>query len=220
MKLSISKNYGEKKIFENLSLEIEEGKILCIFGGSGGGKTTLLNILAGLTDYDGRIDGEPKGVSYIFQEPRLLPHLSPRENLRYAMQEPNEQKIAELLQKTELTDCADRKARLLSGGEKQRVAIARAFLSESSLLLMDEPFSSLDTPLKIRLISSFANLWKENKKTTVFVTHDVEEVLMLADRVVVLDRGKITADYELTRTEFPSLYGQENPIRQKLLSAF
>ena len=220
MKLSVSKNYGEKKIFKNLSLEIEEGKILCIFGGSGGGKTTLLNMLAGLTDYDGIIEDLPKQVSYIFQEPRLLPNLSARENLRYAMCEPNEQRIDELLEKTELIDCADRKARLLSGGEKQRVSIARAFLSDSPLLLMDEPFSSLDTPLKIRLISSFAKLWKEDKKTTVFVTHDIEEVLMLADRVVVLDGGKITADYALNRTEFPAPYGQDNPIRQKLLSAF
>ena len=128
MKLCISKSYGGQVVFDNFALEIEEGKILCVLGESGGGKTTLLNILAGLTAYEGVIDGAPKKVGYIFQEPRLLPNLTVEENLRYAGGRP--EKIDELLAKTELTAQRKKKPRALSGGEKQRVAFARAFLSD------------------------------------------------------------------------------------------
>lgn len=217
--ISLSKKYADKTIFRDFSLHIDEGKILCILGESGGGKTTLLNILAGLTDYQGTLSGIPEEVSYIFQEPRLLPNLTVRQNLKYAGG--RDEIIEEMLRKTELLGCAGRRPFALSGGEKQRAAFARAFLRPAGLILMDEPFSSLDTALKIRLSEVFARLWadaRERGAAAVFVTHDLEEALMLADRVVVLREGGIAADVTLPRTKFPSPYGAPSPEREKLLS--
>lgn len=217
MKLCISKSYGEQVVFENFALEIEEGKILCVLGESGGGKTTLLNILAGLTAYEGGIDGAPKKVGYIFQEPRLLPNLSVEDNLRYAGG--TSEKIDELLAKTEMTAQRKKKPRALSGGEKQRVAFARAFLSDGETLLLDEPFSALDTALKIRQAEVFAALWKAEKKTTVFVTHDIEDACMLAHRVVVLRKGKIALDMAMDESELPRTYGENSGAKTKMLAA-
>ena len=220
MKIAITKAYSNKRIFENFSLEIPENKILCVLGESGTGKTTLLNILAGLTDYEGSIDPPQDNCAYVFQSARLLPHLTARENLRYTAQnDVTEKDIDEISEKLELKEFENRKARNLSGGEKQRVAMARAFLSPANLLLMDEPFSSLDIALKLRLISVFAKTWKENKKTTVFVTHDIEEGLMLADTIVVLKNGKIVSVFNAERKEFPAKYGESNELRAKILQA-
>ena len=217
MKLCISKSYGKQVVFDGLTLDIEKGKILCVLGESGGGKTTLLNILAGLTTYDGEIDNAPKKVGYIFQEPRLLPNLTVEENLRYVGG--SAEKIDELLQKTELTACRNKKPRALSGGEKQRVAFARAFLNDGDMLLLDEPFSSLDTPLKIRLAGVFVTLWKSARKTAVFVTHDIEEACMLAHRVVVLRDGKIALDLDMGGGELPRPYGKNFDLKDKILAA-
>lgn len=129
-----------------------------------------------------------------------------KQNLAYAGGAP--EKIDDILEKTELIKCADKRPGELSGGEKQRVSLARAFLIPSELLLMDEPFSSLDTALKIRLTEVFARLWKSlpEKRTAVFVTHDLEEALMLADRIIVLKSGQVAADVSLKREVFPSAY--------------
>ena len=214
MKLRISKSYGEKRVFDGLELDIKDGEILCVLGASGSGKTTLLNVLAGLTEYEGEVEGAPNSVGYIFQEPRLIPNLSVRENLRYVGG--RDEIIDEILQKVGLFDrCGDRASKL-SGGEKQRVAFARAFVAEKEALLLDEPFSSLDTALKIRLMRVFAALWKEKKKTAVFVTHDVEEACALGHRIVVLDDGKIVFD-EVLEGEIPRRYGEASSVKEKLL---
>ena len=217
MKLRLSKSYGKQVVFDNFELEIQDGQIVCVLGESGGGKTTLLNILAGLTAYEGSIDGAPKRVGYIFQEPRLLPNLTVEGNLRYAGG--SQEKIDGLLEKTELTACRNKKPRALSGGEKQRVAIARAFLSGGDTLLLDEPFSSLDTALKIRLAGVFAALWETDKKTAIFVTHDIEEACMLAHRVVVLRGGKIVLDLDMGEGVLPRKYGEKSAKKEKILSA-
>ncbi len=220
MNLRITKKYSEKVLFQDLALEIEENKILCLLGASGVGKTTLLNILAGLNDYEGGIEPKIDKVAYIFQTPRLLPHLTAEENLRYAAEDAvTKERIEYILQKLEIDECKARKARLLSGGEQRRVAIARAFLSSAPILLMDEPFASLDTALKIRLINVFAQLWSEQKKTTIFVTHDVEEALMLGDRIITLGKRGIVGDFLVKRTKFPSEYGTENELRTRLLNS-
>lgn len=162
MKICVSKSYGAKTVFENFMLDIKDGEILCVLGKSGSGKTTLLNILAGLTEFLGQTEGVPQRVGYIFQEPRLLPNLTVAENLAYIGA--TDSAIEEILSKTELIALKDKRPKALSGGEKQRVSIARAFLTDAPLLLLDEPFSSLDTALKIRLSRAFAELWKEKKK--------------------------------------------------------
>ena len=218
MRICVSKEYPKKKLFENLELEIPDNKILCVLGESGAGKTTLLNILAGLTAYEGSVQPKAFQTAYIFQTARLLPHLTAKENLLYTANETvTEEKIDETLEQFELKEFSDRKAYKLSGGEKQRVAMARAFLSSAELLLMDEPFSSLDIALKLRLINTFAKAWEKDKKTTVFVTHDIEEALMLSNRIVVLKNGKITSEFEVERKEFPSKYGEMNELRTRVL---
>lgn len=213
--LRISKSYGEQVVFKNFSLDIQEGEILCVLGESGGGKTTLLNILAGLIPYNGERKNIPNSVGYIFQEPRLLPNLTVEGNLRYAGG--NMERMEEILRKTELSALRNKRPGELSGGEKQRVSVARAFLSEAQLLLLDEPFSSFDTGLKVRIAKVFASLWKERKPTAVFVTHDLEEACMLGSRVIVLKNGQIACDLRLDNPEFPRAYGENSAMKEELL---
>ncbi len=203
--LKISKSYGDKRVFQDFALEINQGEILAVLGASGCGKTTLLNVLAGLISYEGEVKNPPQSVGYIFQEPRLLPNLSVVENLRYVGG--RYEVIEEILDKMELSSVKNKRPKELSGGEKQRVAIARAFLTDASLLLLDEPFSSLDTGLKVRLGKAFIERWKEKKQTVVFVTHDVEEACMLAHRVAVLKGGEVALDRRLPTEELPRVYG-------------
>lgn len=221
MKIRISKSYGEQTVFDGFSLDIHEGQILCILGESGGGKTTLLKSLARLISFDGELENVPKKVGYIFQEPRLLQNLTIEENLQYVggMVE----SIDDILRKTELFDMRKKRPKELSGGEKQRVAIARAFLSDAPLLLLDEPFSSLDTALKIRLSNVFADLWKSKRPTVVYVTHDVEEACMLGQRIVVLKGGKAVCDVNAeelcVEKNLPRGYGKEMALKETLLNA-
>lgn len=217
MNVRISKSYGEKRVFDEFRLNIDEGEILCLLGESGVGKTTFLRILAGLTAYEGEIVGAPQKTGFVFQEPRLLPWASARENLRYAGADESE--IAPTLEKTGMSELADRRASRLSGGEKQRVALARAFLSGAPLLLLDEPFSALDLTLKVRLWETFAALWKEKRPTCVLVTHDIEEAFALGHRIVLLRDGKIVYDVRPKRTTLPSPYGENSEEKSALLQA-
>ena len=146
-------NFAKKtqvKVFENFNFEINKNEITCIFGKSGCGKTTLLNILANSVDYNGEVIGDIKDISYIFQEPRLLPNLTVKQNLLYVKKDATQSQIDEILAIAEIKDKADVYSGELSGGQAQRVSIARAFITPSDLLLMDEPFSSLDPALKIK----------------------------------------------------------------------
>ena len=214
MKICVSKAYGEKKIFENLALEFADGEVVCVLGASGVGKTTLLRILAGLTNYEGELDGLPARVGYAFQEPRLLPHLTVEQNLVYA----GARNFERVLETTELSAHRRKYPRELSGGEKQRLALARAFAADAPLLLLDEPFSSLDTALKIRLWSVFARLWEEKKPTAVLVTHDLEEAWALGRRIVVLKDGKIAYDRRFDKKQYPALYGERSKEKDEILS--
>lgn len=215
----VGKKYGETTVYDGFSLEIEAGKITCLLGPSGCGKTTLLNMLAGLVPYQGKIENIPNRISYIFQEERLLPNLTVRQNIRFVLGKgASDAAIDSVLEKVELLDKADAYPSELSGGQAQRVSIARAFAYPSELILMDEPFSSLDTALKIRLIDVFVRLWREEKRTAVFVTHDAEEAYMLAHRAVVQNGGAIAADIA-AEGELPRPYGEASLFRQKILDA-
>ncbi len=212
----ISKRYGDVVVYEHLNLAFAEGKITCILGESGSGKTTLLNILAGLTDYDGELS-KKREYAYIFQQPRLVPCLTVRENLRLVCKD--EPKIAEIIKEVELEAKVNSYPIELSGGQAQRVSIARAFIFPSELLLMDEPFASLDTALKIRLIDVFCKLWKKEKKTVIFVTHDVEEAYMLSHRSIILRGGNIIADLDAESIDVPRPYGAASRYRSEIVEA-
>lgn len=214
---NISKRYGSASVYENFSLSLEEGKITCLLGASGCGKTTLLNMLAGLTPYEGKIENVPPCVSYIFQEERLLPNLTVRQNVALVLgKHADDGKISEILAKVELTGKENAYPSELSGGQRQRVSVARAFAYPSGLILMDEPFSSLDTALKIRIVDVFVRLWKEERRTAVFVTHDAEEAYMLAHRAVILRGGQIAADLA-EESPVPRPYGQDTPFKRRLV---
>ena len=215
--LRLSKSYGEKVVFDNLELTIKAGEITCILGASGVGKTTLLNMLAGLTDFDGVIENKPSKVGYIFQEHRLLPNLTVAQNLLYAGASAEE--IDRILEKVGLLEDKNKRPKALSGGEKQRVSVARAFVSGAPVLLLDEPFSSLDLALKTKMHKLFAELWAEKKQTAVFVTHDIEEAWSIAHRIILLKDGKVVKDITPNRESLPSEYGAYDKDKQDLIKS-
>lgn len=210
---NLSKSYSDKSIYDHFNLSLEEGKITCLLGSSGSGKTTLLNIIAGLTKYSGDI---PKlKCSYIFQNPQLVPNLTVLGNLLLVCKD--EQKIYEMLKRVGLEDKAKSYPVNLSGGEAQRVAIARAFLYKSEILLMDEPFASLDLKLKKQIIELFIEIWKEDRRAVLAVTHDVDEAAAIAQRILVLSEGKISADFAPeTPVPRPLFHGGE--LRERLIN--
>lgn len=207
---NLCKSYGKNVVYENFSLEIKEGEITCVLGESGSGKTTLLNIIAGLTPYVGKVSAVRP--SYVFQTPCLVPNLTVRGNLRLVCKDDG--KIDEILKRAEISEKADAYPVKLSGGQAQRVSLCRAFLFPSDVVLMDEPFSSLDLKLKLSMMELFHSMWKTDRKTVVFVTHDVDEAVCLADRILILSAGKIIAD--LNGGERAS-YGENNAVRSQIL---
>lgn len=211
----IRKNYGERAVLDGLSLELLDGEITCVLGRSGAGKTTLLNILAGLLPYEGEIAPMPKKVGYVFQESRLLPYLTLRENLLYAGGD--EGRIDELLKSAGLTALSNRKACRLSGGEKRRAALLRAFSVDADLVLLDEPFSALDTVSKAQMMGLTYQMLKERGVAAVFVTHDLDEAVALADTVAVLDEGEIVFSMRLPKANGLREYGKYSEERQRLL---
>lgn len=214
---NVTKRYGTQTVYEDFSLSLEEGKITCLLGASGCGKTTLLNMLAGLTPFEGEIVPAGLRCSYIFQQPRLVPNLTVGGNLRLVCKD--EERIVGMLARVGLSEKRNAYPAELSGGQAQRVSVARAFLHPAKLFLMDEPFSSLDTALKIRLIGLFCELWREQSPTVVFVTHDAEEACMLAHRVLIFGgEGKIAADIAGGET-IPRGYGEESALKRAVLGA-
>ncbi len=186
----LTKAYGKTEVYSGFDLSVEEGKITCILGESGSGKTTLLNCIAGLTGYIGQIT--PVKCSYVFQTPRLVPNLTAEQNLSLVCRD--KARVCAMLGDVGLGEKRGAYPKSLSGGQAQRVSLARAFLYESDALLMDEPFSSLDLRLKNEMHSLFLQINSRYKRTVLFVTHDVDEAVKLADRLLVLNGGKIVFD--------------------------
>lgn len=190
-------SYEQKTIFDNFNVTFEQGKINVILGGSGVGKTTLLNAIAGIKSYEGQIEGCEGGVSYIFQKDRLIPSISVYKNLdlilKGVVKDKAERKrmIEQTAVDLEIFDVLKSLPSEISGGQAQRVSMARAFLYPSDVMLLDEPFKALDTALKTRLIKQFAALQEKKNKTVVFVTHAIDECLLLADDYFVFDDAPV-----------------------------
>lgn len=207
----LTKSYGDICVYKNFDMDIEEGRTCCILGDSGCGKTTLLNVLAGLTPYVGDV---PKlRTSYVFQSPRLVPNLTVLGNLKLvgAWQE----QALSMLAAVGLKGYEKRYPAGLSGGQAQRVALCRAFLFAADIMLLDEPFSSLDLKLKLSVMDVFKGLMAKNPVTAVAVTHDVDEALYLGDRIVVLKSGRIAADFKNAPS---SRFGANSTLREEVLS--
>ena len=192
--INIKKNYGESKILAGVSFEGEEGKVTVILGESGCGKSTLLGILSNnIKDFSGEIVFDrdiSSGISYIFQEDTLIPWKTVYENIEYVLKDKisaSEMRtyIEKYLKMVNLLEYKDEYPEHLSGGMKRRVGIARAFAYPSDYLFMDEPFEFLDIKTKGEIIEYFKLLQEKNKKTVLFITHDIESALKIGDKIVV-----------------------------------
>jgi sulfate transport system ATP-binding protein len=208
----IWKRFGEFTALRDVNLDVQAGELVALLGPSGSGKTTLLRLIAGLDYPDAgviRFSGEDaterrareRGVGFVFQHYALFRHMSVFENVAFGLrvrprpQRPGadeiRERVLELLRLVQLDVLADRLPSQLSGGQRQRVALARALAVEPRVLLLDEPFGALDARVRKELRRWLRNLHDELGLTSVFVTHDQEEALELADRVVVMDHGRI-----------------------------
>ncbi len=202
---NLNMHFDELTLFNNFTFEFAEGTISCILGPSGCGKTTLLNIIGGLQKpQSGHVLGiDKKSISYIFQEPRLLPWRTVQQNIELvlanAYDEPNRRQVArKFIDLVELNGFENYYPSQLSGGMRQRVSIARAFAYPSDLILMDEPLKGLDVKLKLTLIKAFARIWKADKRSVLFVTHDVDEALLLGHNIVVFNHVPIAVELQQT----------------------
>lgn len=189
----LEKSFGDLTIYRGFDLHVEEGEVTALLGPSGCGKTTLLEIVAGTLAPDaGRIDGiAGRRCSYVFQDARLLPWMTVSGNIEFVLRDLFDvaecrRRSAYWIELVGLEGFAGYYPSELSGGMRQRVGIARAFAYPSDVLLLDEPFQALDLGLKLGLVGVFEELWRLDRRTTLFVTHDIGEALLLADDLYVL----------------------------------
>jgi sulfonate transport system ATP-binding protein len=194
----LAKTFAQRRVLDRLDLTVHRGEFVALLGRSGTGKSTLLRVLAGL---DSDIDGvrEVTGrISMAFQQPRLLPWRRVWRNVTLGLDVPNPREVAiSALTEVQLAARADVWPRTLSGGEAQRVSLARALVREPDLLLLDEPFGSLDALTRRSMHRLVRELWQRHQPGMLLVTHDVDEALALADRVLVLAEGRIAAEHRI-----------------------
>ncbi|MFN8593798.1 MAG: ABC transporter ATP-binding protein [Thermomicrobiales bacterium] len=207
--VNVTKQFeGGVAAVKSLDLEIRDGELLVLLGPSGCGKTTTLNMLAGLEQPTGgqlffgsqsmnNVPPEERDIAMVFQSIALYPHLNVRENIGFALKtrrEPRDvidQRTNEVARILGITPLLDRKIHQLSGGQRQRVAIAKAMVRRPRLFLLDEPFSSLDAALRRQMRSELVRIHREVETTMVFVTHDQEEAMAIADRIAVMNEGQL-----------------------------
>lgn len=201
---------SQQKTLKDVSFNVQKGEILSILGESGGGKSTILRLIAGLEtplsgsiivdnkimfDSNTLVIPEKRGVGMVFQDYALFPHMKVDENIKFGLTNLNKKekdaRVLEMLKLVNLQDFSSRYPHELSGGQQQRVAIARALAPKPSVLLLDEPFSNLDASLKCKIREELKSILNQAGITSIFVTHDREDVKSIADKVVILKEGEI-----------------------------
>ncbi len=206
--IDIVQRFGPVTAVDHISLEIAPGELVALLGPSGCGKTTLLRVIAGFlsqTSGEVLVDGQSlshlspnqRGVGIVFQNYALFPHMTVAENVRYGLEArrrpraESDEIAARNLALVQMSDFGDRFPRQLSGGQQQRVALARCLAVEPKILLLDEPFGALDKNLRLDMQIEIKNIQRQSGITTILVTHDQEEAMTMADRIAVLNRGKV-----------------------------
>jgi putative spermidine/putrescine transport system ATP-binding protein len=204
----LHKRYGDTAIFSDINCEIAKGEFITLLGPSGCGKSTLLRCIAGLTGVNGGqilLDGEDlvpvapqkRGIGMVFQSYALFPNMTVQQNVAFGLRMQKvkgseaEQRVKDVLELVELNDFAGRYPQQLSGGQCQRVALARSLVTRPRLLLLDEPLSALDARIRKHLREQIRSIQQELGLTTLFVTHDQEEALVMSDRIFLMNAGKI-----------------------------
>jgi iron(III) transport system ATP-binding protein len=208
----ISHAYGDLIAVDRVSLHVDEGEVICLLGPSGCGKSTILRLAAGLEPLQaGRVamqdrivaDGasrqsvppERRGVGLVFQDFALFPHLSVARNVGFGLSDldttAREKRIAEVLEQVDMRDFADAFPHALSGGQQQRIALARALAPQPAILLLDEPFSGLDARLREQIRDDTLHVLKRSRTATLMVTHDPEEAMFMADRIYLMQAGRV-----------------------------
>jgi len=183
----LTKRFGDLLVIDNWNLELEEGEKIVLLGPSGCGKTTFFRIVSGLeSQSEGKIETFVDNIGYVFQEPRLLPWRTAYDNLKIILDD--EKKIKEIIVMMGLESFEYLLPSNLSGGMKQRVNIARSLLVQPQILLMDEPFTSLDLNIKLSIIKDIKKMWKKTNFSILMVTHDIKEALMLGNKIVILSQ--------------------------------
>ena len=214
---NFTRSFGANTIIAGLDLELGNGEFVALLGRSGSGKTTLLRTLAGLDDPTGQDVQVPRARAVVFQEARLLPWKRVWRNVALGLRGAEVRERAQAaLREVGLGHRLDAWPLTLSGGEAQRVALARALVREPRLLLLDEPFASLDALTRLKMHELVLALWRAHRPAVLMVTHDVDEAIALADRILVLDHGRIVAQERIDvargeRADFT------RGLRQKLL---
>lgn len=202
----LTKTFGSKPVLQGVDLEVAPGEFVALVGRSGCGKSTLLRLIAGLeTPSDGGvlIDGEPlrgrnKAARVMFQDARLLQWKHVLENVGLGLKKDSRQRAEWALEQVGLSERAADWPAVLSGGQRQRVALARALASQPHLLLLDEPLGALDALTRIEMQRLIENLWQDQQFTALLVTHDVAEAVALADRIVLIEAGRISMDLPIS----------------------
>ena len=202
---NLSKSFGDINVLDSLNLAIKPGSFVAIVGRSGCGKSTLLRLISGLDQsddgsiyYDGSQHNAINGdARFMFQEARLLPWQSVINNVRLGLNKAEFPKALNALKQVGLESRADVWPSVLSGGQRQRVALARSLVHEPRLLLLDEPLGALDALTRIEMQNLIERLWRELGFTAILVTHDIFEAVALADRVILLNEGKIDLDVDI-----------------------